>query len=347
MIETTDLKVIEAIDNIRNTVGDIFEEDQLYSLKGSVNAVLDVVEAAAVIKMLVVVMRSFDGEHNYGEEWADLINALMDEAGIGTLRLSYSPSMGQQNEDAKAEDQDMAAEAKKEDIRDEDTRKRVVLYTPEVTSNTITDTETFHFDICQEVPYERDAAYYYSAFVMKDTVPTGLKVTSVKILNEAGGNATGKFNVTTSGQTVTATAIDTSAGSFYNQEYTMQIFCKYDKIKLRHPCNMYQTDICFDQKQRFCQGKRGVDMKKAAILILRFIMVPFRLVIHVMAAIAWLAVRLSSIIAGPVIALLGVLAVFCAAHQEWRNVVILLILGGAIYVAYFLAGNVIARAESI
>lgn len=130
MIETTDLKVIEAIDNIRNTVGDIFEEDQLYSLKGSVNAVLDVVEAAAVIKMLVVVMRSFDGEHNYGEEWTDLINALMDEAGIGTLRLSYSPSMGQQNVDAKAEDQDMAAEAKKEDIREEDTRKRVVLYTP-------------------------------------------------------------------------------------------------------------------------------------------------------------------------------------------------------------------------
>ena len=117
--------------------------------------------------------------------------------------------------------------------------------------------------------------------------------------------------------------------------------------KLRHPCNMYQTDICFDQKQRFCQGKRGVDMKKAAILILRFIMVPFRLVIHVMAAIAWLAVRLSSIIVGPVIALLGVLAVFCAAHQEWRNVVILLILGGAIYVAYFLAGNVLARAGSL
>ena len=76
-------------------------------------------------------------------------------------------------------------------------------------------------------------------------------------------------------------------------------------------------------------------------------MAPFRLVIHVMAAIAWLGVRLSSIIAGPVIALLGVLAVFCAAHQEWRNVVILLILGGTIYVAYFLAGNVLARAGSL
>ena len=98
----------------------------------------------------------------------------------------------------------------------------------EVTANTISDTETFNFDISQEVPYERDEAYYYSAFVMKDTVPTGLKVMSVKILNEAGGNATGKFNVKTSGQTVTATALDTSAGSFYNQEYTMQIFCKYD-----------------------------------------------------------------------------------------------------------------------
>lgn len=88
-------------------------------------------------------------------------------------------------------------------------------------------------------------------------------------------------------------------------------------------------------------------MKKAAILILRFIMVPFRLAIHVMAAIAWMAVRLSSIITGPIIALLGVLAVFCAAHQEWRNVAILLILGGVIYGVYFLAGNVIARAGSL
>ena len=101
----------------------------------------------------------------------------------------------------------------------------------EVTSNTITDTETFHFDICQEVPYERDGAYYYSAFVMKDTVPAGLKVTNVKILNEAGGNATGKFTVTTSGQTVTATANDTGVAGFYNQEYTMQVFCKYDASK--------------------------------------------------------------------------------------------------------------------
>lgn len=88
-------------------------------------------------------------------------------------------------------------------------------------------------------------------------------------------------------------------------------------------------------------------MKKTAILILRFIMAPFRLVIHVMVAIAWLGVRLSSIITGPSIALLGVLAVFCAAHQEWRNVVILLFLGGVIYVVYFLAGNVLARAGSL
>ena len=118
-------------------------------------------------------------------------------------------------------------------------------------------------------------------------------------------------------------------------------------VKLRHPCNMHQTDICFDQKKRFCHGKRGVDMKKAAYIILKFIMIPFRLVIHVVAAIAWLAVGLSSVITGPIIALLGVLIVFCAAHQEWRNVAILLILGGAIYGAYFLAGNVIARAGNL
>ena len=88
-------------------------------------------------------------------------------------------------------------------------------------------------------------------------------------------------------------------------------------------------------------------MKQAVMFILKVVIAPLRLAAHFLSAIAFVALRISSIIAGPVIALLGVLAVFCAAHQEWRNVVILLILGGAIYVAYFLAGNVLARAGSL
>ena len=76
-------------------------------------------------------------------------------------------------------------------------------------------------------------------------------------------------------------------------------------------------------------------------------MMPVRLTVHLLAAAAWLLVSLSSVIAGLFLTLRGVLAVFCAAHQEWRNVAILVILGGIIYGAYYVAGNLIARAGSV
>ena len=60
-------------------------------------------------------------------------------------------------------------------------------------------------------------------------------------------------------------------------------------------------------------------------------MMPVRLTVHLLAAAAWLLLNLSSFIAGPFLTLLGVLVVFCAAHQEWRNVAILVILGGIVY----------------
>lgn len=88
-------------------------------------------------------------------------------------------------------------------------------------------------------------------------------------------------------------------------------------------------------------------MKKMILFIVRILMMPVRLTVHLLAAAAWLLVSLSSVIAGLFLTLLGVLAVFCAAHQEWRNVAILVILGGIIYGAYYVAGNLIARAGSV
>lgn len=88
-------------------------------------------------------------------------------------------------------------------------------------------------------------------------------------------------------------------------------------------------------------------MKKMILFILGILMMPVRLSVHLLAAAAWLLINLSSVIAGPFLTLLGVLAVFCAAHQEWRNVVILAVLGGGIYGVYFAAGNLIARAGSV
>ena len=88
-------------------------------------------------------------------------------------------------------------------------------------------------------------------------------------------------------------------------------------------------------------------MKKMILFILGILMMPVRLTVHLLAAAAWLLVNLSSIIAGPFLTLLGVLAVFCAAHQEWRNVAILVILGGIVYGTYFVAGNLIARARNV
>ena len=126
MIETTDIKVIVAIDNIRNTVGDVCEEGHLYPLEEVVNVALDIAEVVTVTRMLVAAMRSFGDGTNNGEELAGLISTVMEEAGIEPPRFSYS----HQSKDAKAEDQSKATEANKEGIQEEDTRKRVVLYTP-------------------------------------------------------------------------------------------------------------------------------------------------------------------------------------------------------------------------
>ena len=88
-------------------------------------------------------------------------------------------------------------------------------------------------------------------------------------------------------------------------------------------------------------------MKKMILFILGILVMPVRLAAHLLAAAAWLLINLSSVIAGPFLTLLVILAVFCAVHQEWRNVLILSILGGAIYGMYFAAGNLIARARNI
>ena len=93
---------------------------------------------------------------------------------------------------------------------------------------------------------------------------------------------------------------------------------------------------------------RGIEiMKKMILFVVRILMMPVRLALRILAAAAWLLVSLSSVIAGPFLTLLGVLAVFCAVHQEWRNVAILVILGGIVYGAYFAAGNLIARARNV
>ena len=88
-------------------------------------------------------------------------------------------------------------------------------------------------------------------------------------------------------------------------------------------------------------------MKQAAMFILKVAIAPLRLAAHFLAAIAILALRISSIITGPIIALIWVLVIFCAVHQEWRNAAILLTLGCAIYAAYFITGNLIARAGDL
>ena len=109
---------------------------------------------------------------------------------------------------------------------------------------------------------------------------------------------------------------------------------------------MLWENIRYDYRSE-CVKERGVDMKQIAMYILKVVIAPLRLAAHFLSAIAFVALRISSIITGPVIALLGVLAVFCAAHQEWRNAAILLALGCTIYAAYFITGNLIARAGDL
>ena len=91
--------------------------------------------------------------------------------------------------------------------------------------------EAFTYTLAHNVPGESDQ-YYYSDYVLTDTVPDSLYVIpdSLKVLLDDDTDVTGRFSASVSGQTVTFKAVSSwlSTEDFYDNNYNYQF-----KVKIR------------------------------------------------------------------------------------------------------------------
>ena len=129
MVQYSDYRAIEAIDTIRFRVEEACEEDELDILEDMINAALDRVEAAIVVKMMEDVLDTFEINTNSVEELAEMITEVFRGAGINKDAHSTKSDESKRNDDDSLEEEpqvDKAAEGSQE----ADTRKRVILYTP-------------------------------------------------------------------------------------------------------------------------------------------------------------------------------------------------------------------------
>ena len=91
-----------------------------------------------------------------------------------------------------------------------------------VTTNTLGEKEKFTYEIHQAIPAEVETGYY-SAYVLKDILPSCLTYNSITIIDKNGTNVTNKFTTSTNGQTITISAKDTKASTFYSNNYKFKI----------------------------------------------------------------------------------------------------------------------------
>lgn len=81
------------------------------------------------------------------------------------------------------------------------------------------------FDVAQELPAMPDKDVHYSSWELVDEIPRTADILGVKMIDEQGNDVASKFNISVSGQKVTATAKSSSlaAPSFYQHTYHMKI----------------------------------------------------------------------------------------------------------------------------
>lgn len=94
-------------------------------------------------------------------------------------------------------------------------------------SNTVNAGSSFTYGIHHTIPDEY-AKFYYSSYRLRDTVPSGVDVTDVTVMNASDKDVTNLFTVSTSGRNVTATAKSgtLSDPDFYGQTYSVLIKVK-------------------------------------------------------------------------------------------------------------------------
>ena len=81
------------------------------------------------------------------------------------------------------------------------------------------------FDVAQELPAMPDKDVHYSSWELVDEIPRTADILGVKMIDEQGNDVASKFNISVSGQKVTATAKSSSLAdpNFYQHTYHMKI----------------------------------------------------------------------------------------------------------------------------
>ncbi|MHC5188740.1 hypothetical protein ACYSNL_03065 [Enterococcus cecorum] len=81
------------------------------------------------------------------------------------------------------------------------------------------------FDVAQELPAMPDNDVHYSSWELVDEIPRTADILGVKMIDEQGNDVESKFNISVSGQKVTATAKSSSLAdpNFYQHTYHMKI----------------------------------------------------------------------------------------------------------------------------
>lgn len=87
-------------------------------------------------------------------------------------------------------------------------------------------------------------------------------------------------------------------------------------------------------------------MRILLTVMIKILLFPLALTLRIISIAALAVIKISSLIAGPVFILLGILGVFCLLRQEWMNLTILLGIAAGIWALYFAAGYLCGAAEA-
>lgn len=93
-----------------------------------------------------------------------------------------------------------------------------------VDSNKVTPPDSFTYEVYHTVPAEYPR-FFYNSYVMQDEIHKAFSIDRVRIYDSVDRDVTSRFNVSTNGQTVKATATNSSLSSksFYGQDYRFVI----------------------------------------------------------------------------------------------------------------------------
>ncbi len=87
-------------------------------------------------------------------------------------------------------------------------------------------------------------------------------------------------------------------------------------------------------------------MKTMLTVMIKILLFPLALTLRVISGAALAVIKVSSLIAGPLFILFGILGVFCLLRKEWMNLTILLGIAAGVWGLYFAAGYLCGAAEA-